>query len=97
MIASLDFVESQSSRDVALPIHPAVTLEDWVGQVHGAMLDQALSHEKLDELLDQIIGDSAALEFFTELCMNENMIFRYFDEFGFPEPELAEAVASPIW
>ena len=97
MIAKHDFFESQAPRDVALPIHPAVTLEDWVGTVHIAMIDSAMTHEQVDALMQQICADPEALRYFAEACHFHELITSAFMRTSPADFELAELAASPIW
>ncbi len=61
-------------RDISLTIHPLVTLEDWVGAVHFALIDDALSEADQERLLDLITEDPDAQALFRQAIDDEAMI-----------------------
>lgn len=68
------------SPDIALPIHPLVTLEDWVGMVYEAMLDSALSPDAQAKVLRDIRDDADASRLYERVCRDEAYLRGLFAE-----------------
>lgn len=61
-------------REIALPIHPAVTLEDWVGAIHLVILDGGLDANQQADLLAQIDRDPLSRKYYEQACADEQFL-----------------------
>lgn len=61
-------------RELALPIHPCVTLEDWVGASHIALIDGELGPREQALLIESIERDPATAALFRQACEDEALL-----------------------
>lgn len=88
MIATLE-PTTTGARELTLPIHPAVTLEDWVGVVQFALIDGVLSNAQEAELIEQLHADPEAMRFYRQACLDEVELTALFSH--------SADLASPVW
>lgn len=95
MIAKLEQFHTSPNKDIALPIHPAVTLQGWVGMIQLAMVDGMIAPEEVDTLMDEIMEQPAAMEYFRQCCEDDYLVSSLYASSMSTEHELA--LTSPIW
>lgn len=98
MVAPAQPVSTEITELTSLPIPPSESLEEWVGYICYAMLENALSEGQRAAVMTYIRKDPDAWQVYREFFSLEAAMLEYFRA---PEksdqPELATAMASPIW
>lgn len=77
------------ARRVPLPIHPLVTLEDWVGAIQYAIMDGSLIPSQAARSLEAIYSDPEALRQYEQACRDEQMLAELFAQARSAQPEPA--------
>ena len=78
-------------RTVSLSIHPLVTLEEWVGAVQIAIMEDTLMPSQAARALAQIYSDPQALCFYQQACADELFLSEVFAVVGKRAKQLSVA------
>ena len=86
-----DEYATRAPRAVALPIHPRVTLEQWVAAAQCALVDGGLSPDEEIGLFESIYRDPAAVELYEQACRDEQLMMSLFSRPADPASPLRVA------